>query len=39
MAAGLFSERVFVIAKIQSQDDHRTVKYLTTYAETPRQML
>lgn len=34
MAAGLFSERVFVNAIILSQDDHRTVKNFITYAET-----
>jgi hypothetical protein len=39
MAAGLFSERVFVNAIIRSQDGHRTVKYFITYAETPRRWL
>lgn len=39
MAASLFSERVFVNAIKQSQDDHRTVKYFITYAETPRRWL
>jgi hypothetical protein len=33
---GLFNERVFVIAMMQSQEDQRTLKYFLTYAETPR---
>lgn len=33
---GCFSERMFAVAMMQSREDHRTVKYFLTYAETPR---
>jgi len=33
---GVFSERVFVIAMLQSQDDPRKQKYFLLYAENPR---
>jgi hypothetical protein len=36
MAEGLFSNRFFVVAKLQSEEDYRTQKYFVTYAETPR---
>jgi hypothetical protein len=33
---GLFSERAFAVAMMQSSENHQTIDYFLTYAETPR---
>ena len=36
LPGSVFSEKIFVIAMIQSQEDHRKQKYFLMYAESPR---